>query len=515
MRTLNSFLHQAETYHTLPISDTFYADTLTPIQMFQAVQDEAVYMLESQDPESPWANYSFIGLDPMVEIKQASEQFVIRDTQNGHVQYAPSLKRAFDLTLHDLNVEQPDIPLPFRGGAVGYMGYDAISDFEPIPKAVPDHVNVSNYHLVFCQSLIAYNHKSKETTFIHFAHLPSSSDDEEKAWHYHQASSRIQQLRDKLMNNFTGHDLMINQQHETGDTLQLSSNYEHQKFLSDVERIKEYIKAGDIFQAVLSQRFEVTSQLSGFQLYRVLRKVNPSPYMFYLNFDDVEVIGSSPERLLEVQNQKLEIHPIAGTRKRGATVEEDEALAKDLLDDEKEQAEHRMLVDLARNDVGRVAEFGSVAVPEYMVIGRFTSVMHIISKVTGTLRSDVHPIDALYAAFPAGTLSGAPKVRAMQILRELEPTPRHLYGGGILYLGFDGNIDSCITIRTMTRIKDKIYIQAGAGVVADSDPESEYQETLNKASALKRTIELAEEIFEPSREGVETSENTIRTDRSR
>ena len=226
--------------------------------------------------------------------------------------------------------------------------------------------------------------------------------------------------------------------------------------------------------------------------------------MFYLKFKDVEVIGSSPERLLEVQDGKLEIHPIAGTRKRGATPEEDLELERDLLADEKEQAEHRMLVDLARNDVGRVAEFGSVTVPEYMTIGLFSKVMHIISKVTGDLRDGISPIDALISAYPAGTLSGAPKVRAMQILRELEPTPRHLYGGGIVYLGFDGNIDSCITIRTMTLVNNQVYIQAGAGIVADSDPEAEYQETLNKASALKRTIQLAEQVFEQSREGVET-----------
>ncbi|KHE67125.1 anthranilate synthase component I family protein, partial [Halobacillus sp. BBL2006] len=237
------------------------------------------------------------------------------------------------------------------------------------------------------------------------------------------------------------------------------------QFKEDVEKIKEYILAGDVFQAVLSQRFHTKTKRSGFELYRVLRKVNPSPYMFYLKMNELEVIGSSPERLLEVRDGKLEIHPIAGTRKRGKTQEEDDALAEELLADEKELAEHRMLVDLARNDIGRVSEYGSVDVSEYLTIGRFSKVMHIISKVTGELKRDISPIDALISAFPAGTLSGAPKVRAMQILSELEPTPRNLYGGGILYLGFDGNIDSCITIRTMTLMNEHLYIQAGAGVV--------------------------------------------------
>jgi anthranilate synthase component 1 len=217
--------------------------------------------------------------------------------------------------------------------------------------------------------------------------------------------------------------------------------------------------------------------------------------MYYLKFNGLEVIGSSPERQLQVQDGNLEIHPIAGTRKRGATKEEDDRLARELLEDEKEIAEHRMLVDLARNDIGRVAEYGSVSVSEYMVIGRFSRVMHIISKVRGRLKTGVSPIDAFISSFPAGTLSGAPKVRAMQILRELEPTARNLYGGSILYLGFDGNIDSCITIRTMTLVDQNLYIQAGAGVVADSDPESEYQETINKASALEQTVHLTEKIF--------------------
>ncbi|GGF24355.1 anthranilate synthase component 1 [Halobacillus andaensis] len=499
LTTKESFLQDAKDYHTIPVSQSFYTDTLTPIHMFHALRDEAVYMLESQDPESPWSNFSFIGLDPMIEVKQVEGSFVIEDFHHHKSWTAGSFKEAFEQTVDDLNVKQAEVPLPFKGGAVGYIAYDAISDYEPVPYAEPDHIDLSNYHLLFCQTLIAYNHKTKETTILTFSRINGEAPDRK----YNEAVSRLQNVSQRLKENSFLPDLMLTD--ESSDySIELISNYKKEDFKRDVEKIKEYILAGDVFQAVLSQRFQTRTERSGFELYRILRKVNPSPYMFYLHFEDVEVMGSSPERLLEVQDGELEIHPIAGTRKRGTTKEEDDALAEELLADEKEQAEHRMLVDLARNDMGRVAEFGSVKVFDYMTIGRFSKVMHIISKVTGQLKEGVSPIDALISAYPAGTLSGAPKIRAMQILRELEPTPRHLYGGGVVYLGFDGNIDSCITIRTMTKVGDQVYVQAGAGVVADSDPESEYQETINKASALKRTIEIAEQAFEKSREGVET-----------
>ncbi|WP_226585049.1 anthranilate synthase component I [Halobacillus litoralis] len=500
MTTYETFLNDARKYRTIPMTQSFYTDTLTPIHMFHALRDEAVFMLESQDPESPWSNYSFIGLDPMVQIKEQNQYFSIRDFYTDKTIRAHDFKSAFEKVVEDLEVKQADIDLPFKGGGVGYISYDAISDYEPVDQAKTDDLNLSRYHLLFCQTLIAYHHKTKETTILSYARINQETS---LADVYEGRKSRIKQITAQLGKASDITDLMLPGNMSQEVELTLESNYEPGQFKKDVEKIKEYIRAGDVFQAVLSQRFHTVTDRSGFELYRVLRKVNPSPYMFYLKMDEVEVIGSSPERLLEVQNGSLEIHPIAGTRKRGQTKEEDDRLAEDLLSDEKELAEHRMLVDLARNDIGRVAEYGSVDVREYMTIGRFSKVMHIISKVTGVLKEGVSPIDALISSFPAGTLSGAPKVRAMQILRELEPTPRNLYGGGILYLGFDGNIDSCITIRTMTLVGKDLYIQAGAGVVADSDPEAEYQETLNKASALKRTIQLAEQTFK-SREGVET-----------
>ncbi|MYL21246.1 anthranilate synthase component I [Halobacillus litoralis] len=500
MTTYETFQTDAEVYRTIPISQSFFTDTITPIHMFHALKDEAVFMLESQDPESPWSNFSFIGLDPMVQVKEKDGRFLIEDYRMQTKEYEESFKAAYEKVVRDLEVKQPEIDLPFKGGGVGYISYDAISDFEPVEPAEQDDLNLARYHLLFCQTLIAYHHKTKETTILSFGRVDDQAASKEV---YDSTKERIKEITSRLRKGSDLEDLMLGEDAGQEQELVLSSNYKPEKFKQDVETIKEYIRAGDVFQAVLSQRFHTITDRTGFELYRVLRKVNPSPYMFYLNMEDVEVIGSSPERLLEVQNGQLEIHPIAGTRKRGGTQEEDDQLAEELLADEKELAEHRMLVDLARNDIGRVAEFGSVDVREYMTIGRFSKVMHIISKVTGQLKDGVSPIDALISSFPAGTLSGAPKVRAMQILRELEPTPRNLYGGGILYLGFDGNIDSCITIRTMTLADKHLYIQAGAGVVADSDPEAEYQETLNKASALKRTIELAEQVFS-SREGVET-----------
>ncbi|WP_076559063.1 anthranilate synthase component I [Salimicrobium flavidum] len=494
MTTYENFLQDSEHYSTIPVTDTFTTDTITPIHMFAALEDEAVYMLESGDRQSEWSNYSFIGLDPIYSIYQDNSGFVVETIESGGTKTYSSLEKAYEGLLADLQVKIPDVPLPFKGGFVGYVAYDAISDFEPVPPVANEE---SNYRFVFCRTIIAHDHRTEDTTILSFAR------GENPQVSYNESKRRISDVKQAIIKGSAFPDFLIDGSIQPGH-VELESNYSKEKYLNDVRAIQEYIKAGDIFQAVLSQRFEAKTTRTGFELYRVLRKVNPSPYMFYLNFRNIEVIGSSPERLLRVEKGQLEMHPIAGTRKRGETKEEDDALADELLADEKEQAEHRMLVDLARNDVGRVAGYGTVKVHDYMTIGRFAKVMHIISKVTGEIKEDVSSIDALMAAFPAGTLSGAPKVRAMQILRELEPTSRHIYGGGIVYLGLDGDLDSCIAIRTMTKVKDQVYIQAGAGVVADSDPEGEFEETVNKASALKYALAVAEQAFETRREGVET-----------
>lgn len=489
MSSFEKFQAQSEKSKTVPVVDTFFTDILTPIHIFNALKDEAAYILESNDPASEWSNYSFIGLDPMYEMKESRKEFTVINKHTGASASYNTLSTAFTETMNLIDASTENIPLPFKGGAVGYISYEAISDFAPVePRSDSD----GKYHFTFCKTLIAYHHRTKEMHIISFADTQTDTPLRE-IFDAHQ--SYIDDIKTKLQGAVTLKDLMLSPNAGEDQDLQIKSNYAHDDFIRDVNKIKDYIYQGDVFQAVLSQRFEVKTSCSGFELYRILRNVNPSPYMFYLTLDDKTLIGSSPERQLEVNNSILEIHPIAGTRKRGATVEEDEALADDLINDEKEIAEHRMLVDLARNDIGRVAEYGSVDVSRYMTIGRFAKVMHIVSVVNGRLKSGITPIDAFISAFPAGTLSGAPKVRAMQVLRELEPTPRGVYGGAVLYVGFDGNMDSCITIRTMTLSDDTVHIQAGAGVVADSDPESEFQETVNKASALTKTVQIAESVF--------------------
>ncbi|MBD8070248.1 anthranilate synthase component I [Bacillus sp. PS06] len=494
---ITSFLSDSSKYKTIPIIKRFIVDTLTPIQIFQNVESEASFLLESKDEESSWSRYSFIGLKPFLFIQESSGVFSIKNESKQNLMKKPSLKEAFNWVEKSLAIKKIDLDIPFSGGAVGYLGYDSISTFEKVEENPNIDLNVERQQFFFCETIIAYDHHQREVIFIHNVRLTGEENEKSKRAILAHAYSKIDMYISKIMQHTRQQELYL----ENVDTLQVSfegvkSNYKKEKFIEDVNKIKDYISAGDVFQAVLSQRFEIPIKVTGFQLYRVLRTVNPSPYLFYIKIDDLEIVGSSPERLIKIDHSHLEIHPIAGTRRRGRTEEEDLQLEEELKNDKKEQAEHYMLVDLARNDIGRVAKYGSVNTPVLMELGRFSHVMHLISKVTGVLDEKVDPIDALIAAFPAGTVSGAPKIRAMQILNELEPTARNLYAGTVAYIGFDGNIDSCITIRTIV-LKDGVaYVQAGAGVVADSVPELEWKETRNKASALIKTIEIAQKTFE-------------------
>lgn len=493
---LSTFLSNCNEYKTIPIVKTIVGDTLTPIQIFQNLEQEASFILESKDEQSLWSHYSFIGLSPFLFVDEINGEFIIKNGNQQKIAKKSTLKNAFAWIKEHLAVMDVDLPIPFTGGAVGYIGYDAISTFEKVNEHQNNDMNIKRYHFFFCETLLAFNHHKKELSIIHYISLNGDEDTRCKKAVFEHALAKINIYLTKILQNNKHQELvpLHNMKAEVSFD-DIKSNYEKEMFIRDVNKIKDYIAAGDIFQAVLSQRFEVPVSISGFELYRVLRMVNPSPYLFYIKSDDVEIIGSSPERLINIQEDHLEIHPIAGTRRRGRTPEEDELLAQELLHDEKEKAEHYMLVDLARNDIGRVSKFGTVNTPVLMELGRFSHVMHLISKVTGVISETVDPIDALLAAFPAGTVSGAPKIRAMQILSELEPTARNLYAGTIAYIGFDGNIDSCITIRTIV-LKDGVgFIQAGAGIVADSVPELEWKETLNKASALIKTIELAHKMF--------------------
>ncbi|MFC0559885.1 anthranilate synthase component I [Halalkalibacter alkalisediminis] len=490
--TFLEFEKTAETYHTIPVYQRFFADGLTPVQIVHQLSDQVSFLLESKDEQSPWSRYSFIGLNPMFELLEENQVYRTYSKNRDVVNEANTFQKAFDETMAFLNVQPIDIPIPFQGGAVGYMSYDAIETIEPSLQSETKE-RLPHYQFLFCQTLIAYDHINKELSILVHAR---PNKDESLVNTYHNARAEIKRISSILEQPSNG--LMLKNVPKIDVDVsfeRVTSNYEKKDFLTDVEKIKEYIKAGDVFQTVLSQRFEMDISASALDVYRVLRMVNPSPYLFYLKFDEMEIVGSSPERLVQVQDGHVEIHPIAGTRKRGKDEKEDKLLEEELLADEKERAEHYMLVDLARNDVGRIAEYGSVETPTLLEVGRFSHVMHIISKVTGRLREGTKPLEALMASFPAGTVSGAPKIRAMEILQELEPTKRGVYAGAIGYLGFDGNIDSCIAIRTMVIQDGKAHIQAGAGIVADSIAENEFEETQNKAKALIRAVQLAEKMF--------------------
>lgn len=494
--TKSSFLRDAMNYSTIPIVRRFFVDTITPIQLFQKLKKEAVFLLESNDSRSHWSRYSFIGLNPYGFLKESSGEYSYHDHFSEMNLEDSDLKSAFEKVMKHLDVKPLETSIPFYGGAVGCVGYDAVTGLEPIPEHRNNDLGLSKVSFLFCETILAFDHVDQELQVFHHIRLKGSETKYETGKCYGRAINKIQTLFSYLNDSHVERKLFAaaNDSKEV-DFSRVRSNYRKPKFLRDVERIKEYIRSGDIFQAVLSQRFEIDLKVSGLDVYRALRVINPSPYLFYLAFDGIEVVGSSPERLVQVQNGHVEIHPIAGTRKRGKTKTEDEELADDLLHDDKELAEHIMLVDLARNDVGRVAKYGTVKTPVLKEIGLFSHVMHLISKVTGELSHEHTPIDAFLASFPAGTVSGAPKVRAMEILQEMEPTARNLYAGAVAYIGFDGNIDSCITIRTLAIKDGTAYIQAGAGIVADSDPLKEWEESRNKAMALLKAIETAEDLF--------------------
>lgn len=497
---IDTFLADAKTYLTIPLVKELFSDMLTPVQLFDSLKEEAVYMLESHDQQSEWSRYSFIGLDPYMTIEGYHDGAQVFDENKTVIKHEKSLKEAFSYIQKYLKVKKANVQVPFTGGAVGSVNYDAIATFEKVNLTKQLNKSVPLYEFLFCETMIALDHKQNRLFIIHYVRLRGNEQDEVLKDLYQEGLNRINIIIDKISSSTSSQLHFSVFSPQDIKTHLFKSNYKKTKFLQDVETIKNYIKSGDVFQTVLSQRFEREVTVSGFNLYRVLRQLNPSPYMFYLKTKRMELIGSSPERLVQVLGDHVEIHPIAGTRKRGKTEEEDQLLEQELLSDEKEKAEHYMLVDLARNDVGRIAEYGSIQLPTLLGIERFSHVMHIISKVTGRLRKDQDPFDAFIAAFPAGTVSGAPKIRAMEIIDELEPTKRNAYAGGVVYIDFEGNIDSCITIRTIQLKDNRVMIQAGAGIVADSIPENEFEETINKARALFQTVEVAEQLFGTVRE---------------
>lgn len=488
-------LKLARQFNLIPVVRNLMADTETPIRVFQHFYEEKrAFLLESVEGGVKWARYSFIGTDPFMMI-HAKNGTVHIDGPDGKVS---STERPVDVLKGYLrgftSPSLPDLPR-FTGGAVGFFGYDLLQYYEKLPRHRHDDLQMNDIQFMFCDQVIVFDHFKQQLKVIANVHVPRHGTDAEILAAYHKTCAKIEatieRLKRPLPSLFMGHQA-IPDDVELGE---VRSNISKEKFIDNVNRAKEYIRAGDIFQVVLSQRFEIETDVSPLQVYRVLRTVNPSPYMYCLKMDDEVIVGTSPELLVRVEDEKVETRPIAGTRPRGKTPEEDAALERELLADEKERAEHLMLVDLGRNDIGRVSEFGTVKCDTFMEIERYSHVMHIVSNVSGKIAEDKDFFDAFISCLPAGTVSGAPKLRAMEIIADLENEARGAYAGAIGYLGFSGNLDTCITIRTIIFKHGKAYVQAGAGIVWDSVPENEYNETVNKAKGMLKSIRMAEAIF--------------------
>ena len=481
--SFSEFKRLSEQGDLIPVYEEFLADVDTPVSAYLKIQDKSYsYLLESAESGERWGRYSFIGYKPYVivlskgsevEIHRGSQKEIIEDVENP-LDVLREISREFTpVTSDDL--------APFQGGLVGYFNFDLIRKWEDLPGLAPDDKDIPECLFAAARRIIIFDHLKHRMTVVAFAHLKNGKDPKES---YSLACREIEEMKEELKGPLPAYS-----ENNVFSLSELASNFKKEEFEAAVKRAKDYIVAGDIIQVVLSQRF--SGEISGddFLLYRNLRSVNPSPYMFYLNFGDIKLIGASPEILVRLTDNKIELRPIAGTRPRGETRDMDLALEKELLSDPKERAEHIMLVDLGRNDVGKVSVAGSVSVPDLMMIERYSHVMHIVSAVEGTLKPDMDSFDLFMSAFPAGTVSGAPKIRAMEIIGDLEPTSRGPYAGAVGYFAFNGNMDFCITIRTISVIKDQLSVQVGAGIVADSSPEEEYQETLRKGGAMFRAIE--------------------------
>jgi anthranilate synthase component 1 len=387
----------------------------------------------------------------------------------------------------------PDLP-PFTGGAVGFFGYDLLQYYEKLPPHRIDDLQMDDVKFMFCDQVIAFDHVKQQLKVIANVHIPPRATDRDIEAAYRDTCGKIDATVARLKQPLAA-ETPTGAASSDIDLGEVRSNVTKAQYIANVERAKEYIRAGDIFQVVLSQRFEIETDVSPLHVYRVLRTLNPSPYMYVLKMDDEVIVGTSPELLVRVEDERVQTRPIAGTRPRGKTEAEDLELEAELLADEKERAEHLMLVDLGRNDLGRVSEFGSVKCDQFMQVERYSHVMHIVSNVSGQLAADKDFFDAFLSCLPAGTVSGAPKLRAMEIIAELENEARGSYAGAIGYLGFSGNLDTCITIRTIVFKRGKAFVQAGAGIVWDSVPEKEYEETVNKAKGMLKAIRMAEAMF--------------------
>jgi anthranilate synthase component 1 len=486
----HEFSRLARTATLVPVAKTVAADLRTPVSAFLSVaaDEPNAFLLESVEGGEKIGRYTFLGARPYMILRARGRQITLERIGDRHgkkTQQDGDIFKILDSLLREHTpAHLPGLP-PFTAGAVGFFAHDAVRQIEKLPVIAKDDLQMPDCNLMFFDRLLAFDHVRHEIFIIATADVRRQSPKQA----YAQALRDIARIEKKLAAPLPAKFLRAPKPKAGKVKVAVSVSKKH--FIRTVEKIKEYIMAGDVFQAVPSLRLELEPGVEPLNIYRALRRVNPSPYMYFLRMGEMTVLGSSPEMLVRVTGRKLEYRPIAGTRKRGKDEAEDLKLEDELRNDEKERAEHVMLVDLGRNDVGRVSEFGSVKVRDLMFVERYSHVMHLVSAVEGTLRAGLTPIDALSSCFPAGTLTGAPKVRAMEIIEEVEPVRRGIYGGSVLYADFAGNLDSCIAIRTMLVKGKKAYVQAGAGIVADSVPESEYQECLNKAQALVRAVELA------------------------
>ncbi|MGO8704645.1 MAG: anthranilate synthase component I [Candidatus Brocadiia bacterium] len=494
---LDEFVALSKQGNVVPVCRTLLGDTLTPVSAYEKFAcGEYSFLLESAEGGEKLARYSFLGTNPFMVFRARGSEVEIES--GGAARKFRSEDPLAELQKQVFAFRAVGVPgLPrFCGGAVGYAAYDAIRYIERLPNPPPDALGLPDLFFAFYDLMVVFDHLQKTVLVICSARVEG---DPRRA--YEQAVARIDEAVDRLRTPVMKLSDDITPRGEM--TLQFRSHFaaEHGKpgqakaaFCRAVEKCKEYILAGDIFQVVLSQRLSALTQAEPFNVYRALRVINPSPYMFHLHLGELRLVGSSPEVMVKSESGKVTVRPIAGTRPRGATDEEDAALAAELLADPKERAEHIMLLDLGRNDVGRICRYGTVKIEEEMIIERFSHVMHMTSTVTGLLDDGKTCFDAFRNCFPAGTVSGAPKIRAMEILDELEPVKRGPYAGAVGYVDFRGNLDTCIAIRTLIFSGHEVIVQAGAGIVADSVPEREYEETLNKARGLFRAIQVAESL---------------------
>jgi anthranilate synthase component I len=477
----------AREYNVIPLRHTFIDDIETPVSAFLKLRGRGpAFLLESAEQGQRFGRWSFLGFRPRAVLRLEQGRLEVREGSERRELDASDPFRAVADYLSSYRVAPLEGLPPFAGGAVGLFGYDLVRAVERLPEPNPDDVGTPDMALMVSDALVVFDHLSHRVTVLVNAFVDDPDEVDEA---YAQAAAQIERARELLAEPVPRPAEPAPRPEDPASAFE--SNMTQAEYEAAVQRARDYIFAGDAFQVVPSQRWTGPCPVEAFSLYRGLRVVNPSPYMYFLEWDDFAIAGASPEPLVKVSGRRAEVRPIAGTRPRASSPEEDLRLADELLRDEKERAEHVMLVDLGRNDLGRVCEFGSVEVGELMSVETYSHVMHIVSSVSGTLRPETGAMDALRAVLPAGTLSGAPKIRAMEIIDELEPVKRGFYGGAIGYLSYTGDLDTCIHIRTVVVKDDVAYLQAGAGVVADSDPAYEYRETLAKVGAMFEALKLA------------------------